>query len=257
MGYKIDEKIFRDQSWEIEKFLISGILRHPELYDDLDSLIITSSDFNTRIHQDSWIYFGEILHKTGKISYEILGMKLMELKLNYGMDLTPLEYLKALSLMSVNKDSINVFAAKLKTLSGRKTVVSTSLEVANEALDFKRDLTLSELVNESDSKFFSQINLFNTSKDNNPIDVFDGLEEKVENASNDQKTNEIVCPFDRMNKLYGSFIPGELYFWCARPKASKSTFLMNLAYQCSVSFDDKVKALYIDTELQTEKVQYR
>ena len=255
--YKVEDKVFRDASFEFEKFLISGILRYPDLYDDLDNLIITSSDFNTRIHQDSWIYFGEILHKTGKISYEILGMKLMELKLNYGMDLTPLEYLKALYHISVNKESINTFAAKLKTLSGRKNIIITSLDVANSMLDFKSDLSHSELVNEADSKFFGQINLFDTSKDNHPIDVFDGLEEKVENASNDQKTNEIVCPFERMNKLYGSFIPGELYFWCARPKASKSTFLMNLAYQCSVTLDDKVKALYIDTELQTEKVQYR
>jgi replicative DNA helicase len=257
MSYKIDEKTFRDQSWEIEKFLISGILRYPDLYDDLDSLIINSSDFNTRIHQDSWIYFGEILHKTGKISYEILGMKLMELKLNYGMDLTPLEYLKALSLMSVNKDSVNVFASKLKTLSGRKIVVSTSLEVANEALDFKRDLTLSELVNESDSKFFNQVNLFAGGKVDQPLDLFKDLEVIIEEKGNEPKDDGIICPYEKLRKLYGDFTPGDLYFFVARAKTGKTSWLMNLAIRMAFSLDQNVKILIIDTELESYRLQYR
>jgi replicative DNA helicase len=254
--YKVEEKIFRDQSFEYEKMLVSGVLRYPDLYDDLDSLIITSSDFNTRIHQDSWIYFGEILHKIGKISYEILGMKLMELKLNYGMDLTPLEYLKALSLMSVNKDSVNVFAAKLKALSGRKNIIATSLDVANSMLDFKDDLTYEQLINTADSKFNAKINLFENPGASEPIDLYEGLKEEIESDSVEGEEG-LICPYPIFRKKYGDFYPGELYVWASRMKSGKSLLLMDIADQCCNSIDQNVVGLYLDTELTTKQVRRR
>jgi replicative DNA helicase len=254
--YKISDKTFVEQGFEWEKFLLAGILNYPNLYEDLDNLIITSSDFNSRIHQDIWVYFGEVLKKNGKVDYKILGLKMMELKLSYGMELTPLDYLEAISHIKVEEESVKHYAAKLKTLSIRKQVIETHIGIANDMLDFKNDLTHEEIVNLVDIKANSQTNLF-AQGINEPIDVYKGLREEIEEQGNSEKEYGITCHFPILRAQYGDFYPGDLYVWASRQKQGKSTLIMEMLDACCNNLSQNVIGLYIDTELSTKRFRWR
>ena len=145
--------------------------------------------------------------------------------------------------MGCDEKAVFSHAKELKKLSGRKEIAQAGLDVTNSMLEASSDLSYSEIVNIADSKFNNKINSFEVGGLKQPVDIFSDLEAEIENSSDDLKTNEILCPYKRMQKLYGDFIPGELYVWAARPKASKSTFLMNLALQCSTNLDQNVQLL--------------
>ena len=244
---------------EIEKAIFAGLLKYPELYFDL-SLIIKPDDFTAnKLHSIAWAIFGDLLNKNEKVDYHLLALKIGELKINFNLgDLSVSEYLESLFyISSISPETVKSFVAELKKLNGRKMLAQAGVDVVNSMIDLKEDISYSEIVGLADTTFNTKINLFEQGGINQPMDVFENLQAEVENASNDFNNNEVSCPFPRMEKLYGSFIPGELYFWCARPKSNKSTFLMNLAYQCSTNINDKVKTLYIDTEISTDKFKYR
>lgn len=246
--YKINEKTFVEVGFEWEKFLLAGILNYPNLYEDLNNLIITSADFNSRIHQDIWAYFGEVLKKNGKVDYKILGLKMMELKLSYGMELTPLDYVEAISHIKVEEESVRRYAAKLKTLSVRKSIIGASLNVANNMLDFKNDLTYEEIVNTADTTFNAKVNLFDQGVSDEPIDIYSTLQEYVESRGNQEKEYGITCPYPILRAKFGDFYPGDLYIFASRMKSGKSTMIMNLLDRCCCNnLDQNVQGLYLDT----------
>lgn len=246
-------------SIECEKLVIAGILKYPEIYFDL-CLILKPEDFGaSRINSVIWSIYGDLLSKNDKIDYRLTAIKLEELKINFNLgDVTILDYCEALFYLSgVNKENIQQFAYELKKNNGKKILAQAGLEVANKMLDIKDDLTYPEIVSVADSIFNTKINIFENGGIEQPIDIFENLENEIESIGNDQVDNSVFCPFPRLKKLYGDFTPGDLYFWIARPKQGKSTFLMNTAFQCSVSLDNPTKVLYLDTEMETYRVKYR
>lgn len=241
---------------EIERYIISGILRTPELYFDLEP-VIKSDDFSERIHQNVWSIFGDLIRNNKTLDYQTVAFKIQELKISYNLSLSVDNYLESVWNMNISPDGATLHAKELKKLVGRREIALAALDVANKMIEAKSNLTYSEIVTLADTTFNSKINMFEVGGSAEPVDVFAGLEAEIENASNEKSSNEIICPFPRMKKLYGDFISGEAYFFCARPKSSKSTFLMNLALQCSTNIEENVQVLYLDTELSTDKVKLR
>lgn len=241
---------------ELERNVLSGIFRFPETFFDLES-IVKPEDFNEKVHQIVWSIFGDLLRKNDKVDFRLVAYKIEELKISLNLDLSISDYFEAIYFMGCDEKAIFSHAKELKKLSGRKEIAQAGIDVTNSMLEAKSDLSYSEIVNLADSTFNNKINAFEIGGIQQPIDVFADLEAEIENASTDGKNNEIICPFPRMQKMYGDFIDGEMYFWCARPKSSKSTFLMNLALQCSTNISQTVQTLYLDTELNTDKVKYR
>lgn len=251
---KIDESKF--VNLELERNVLSGIFRSPEIFFDLET-IIKSEDFNEKIHQVVWSIFGELLKKNEKVDYRLCAYKINELGVNFHLDLSISDYFEAIYFMGVQSEMTMQYAKELKKLSGKKEIAKAGADVVNKMLEINSDASYSEIVKIADSTFNGKINNFEIGGIQQPIDVFANLEAEIENESTDGKNNEIICPYPRMQKMFGDFIPGEMYFWCARPKSSKSTFLMNLGLQCSTDISDTVQTLYLDTELNTDKVKYR
>ncbi len=243
---------------ELERYVIAGILKYPDSYYELCT-IIKAQDFTQKIHQTVWTIFGAILEKYPKVDYRLIALKVEELNINFGLEVGVADYLEAtFYIANLPKDMIPSYAADLKKASGRKTIAEAALDVCEKMQECGNDLSYSDIMNLADTTFHDKINVFEQGgTGNEPIDIYEGLEEFIEEGGNDQPQYGVFCPHPLLQKYYGDFYPGDLYFWVSRAKSGKSLWLMNLLHVCCNSLDQKVKGLMVDTELETYRIRWR
>lgn len=92
-----------------------------------------------------------------------------------------------------------------------------------------------------------------------PVDIYDGLDEFVENLSEQINTGGILTPFKTWNRWWGGLTEGDLTVIAAPPKTGKSTILNYIADSafCKYNSDKEIKVLILDTELETHRVRTR
>jgi len=172
------------------------------------------------------------------------------------MELTIGEYLETISLIKIHEDSLVEYAKRLKSLSVRRQIEATALEVAKK-MQQCGDQKYSEIVGLADATFYQGVKLFEE-EERKPIDVFENLEDEIEEMGNNQLPDGIICPFPTLRDYYGNFLAGHVYVIAARLKDGKSTACQNIAYLCScLNNEQAVKVLYLDTELTTNHFKTR
>ena len=83
-------------------------------------------------------------------------------------------------------------------------------------------------------------------------DIESLVEERGENPCEE---SGFATPYPEFNRMYGGLRPGNLYAVVARPGQGKSTFIMDICRK--IAEGGKVKALLLDTEMDTEDVKFR
>jgi len=240
---------------EIEKFLISGILKYKDKYDEI-SPFIDGDDFDLPIHRVVYGFIQEASSKGEEYDYKLIAFKIEQAKFRYEMELSVGEYIETISLINVHEDSLVEYAKKLKSLAVRRQIEATALEVARKMRDCG-DQKYSEIVNLADSTFYGGVEIFEDGE-RKAIDVFENLEEEIEEMGNNQLPDGVICPYRTLQEYYGNFLPGHVYVVAARLKCGKSSLLQNMAYLASCQNDKQsVKIFYLDTELTTEHFKTR
>ena len=95
--------------------------------------------------------------------------------------------------------------------------------------------------------------------DEEPIDIYDGMQDYLEELAvqAQEEANFIIeNPLPTANRWWGEFSAGDLIVFLAGPKVGKSTTLSNIADKV-IKNNSNVKVLYLDTELETERVRRR
>jgi len=246
---------------EIERLFISSILNYPDAYYSFSD-IVNKNDFGKKIHQTCWIVISDILNKGEKLDYRLVALRLTELKIDFKNELphnlTIADYLEGISFIKINKDLIEQYAVELKKLSGKKFLAEAALETYTALTEAKNDLSYSEIVQLADKTFNDKVNIFeNNLEEDEPVDLYSGLESLIEEQGEKQEDAGIFCPFKILQKKFGDFYEGDLYIWASRAKSGKSLYLMNMLHSCCNNLGQNVKGLYIDTELETIRVQWR
>jgi len=246
---------------EIERLLLSGFLNFPDTFHDF-SLIVSSEDFTKKINQTVFMVIKEILTKSDKLDYRLVILKVNELKINFSQelskDLTASDYIESIVQIKIKKENVEQYAHELKKLSGRHFLAEAARDAYKSMLEIDSSASYSEIVEKFDTTINSKINLFESGGvSNQPIDLFRGLEEEMEQQGNEQKNNGIICPQKILRSKFGDFYPGDVYVWASRQKSGKSQYLMNLLHNCCNDLNQNVKGLYIDTEMTPQEVRWR
>ena len=155
MAIKLDVSKFSNP--ELERNVLSGIFRNPEVFFDLET-IIKPEDFNEKVHQIVWSIFGDLLRKNEKVDFRLVAYKIEELKININIEIGTTDYFEAIYFMGCDEKAVFSHAKELKKLSGRKEIAQAGLDVTNSMLEASSDLSYSEIVNIDDSKFNNKIN---------------------------------------------------------------------------------------------------
>jgi len=244
-------------SLDLEKYIISGILNYPDVYFEI-SPFISEVDFSKKLHSVIWTGIKIASESQDKFDYRMLAFKIQELKIGFEEEnnLSLLDYLEAIEGIKISSKATVFYAKKLKCLTVKREIIESAKNVARKLVS-SGDLEYTEIIELAESTFYNQINLYENGA-NEPIDVFEDIERMIEEKGDDPKEQGIKCPYDCLRAAYGNFTAGDLFFFVARSKSGKSTLLMNMLYKvCCLNETQNVKGLYLDTELETERFQYR
>ncbi|KJE28265.1 hypothetical protein LG52_5 [Geobacillus kaustophilus] len=167
-------------------------------------------------------------------------------------ELGGVDYIEALKTTPVANNT-KLFVEHIIQASARREVYETALKVADEAIKAK-DKDLSEYLMGVESKFRDITLEYQVSQEVVPIG--EGVAERLkQRLLNPQEVIGLKTGWRKFDKLTQGLKAGELTIVGARSKTGKSVTLLNWSRKISV--EDKVPALYIDTEMFTEEQQDR
>jgi replicative DNA helicase len=239
---------------QLEQYLLSGILQHPNTFPDIDGFI-TETDFKNKLHQTIWNVIKRTLRAGEQIDKVIIAQKIDNLALSFEDKISSVgDYLEGLTLINTKEESVKLTANELKTVSIRRNIAHTGEEIA-EAMYQHTDLDADQVVALSNKIYTKVVNTFKPK--NEPVDLFRGAEEYIRSLEDDTPSDEIVCPYKTYQSFFGGYFPGDLTLFASAPKSGKSTLLANMMKKICEYKEENIKGLIIDTELETYRVQRR
>lgn len=239
-------------SLELEKQFLSGTILNPS------SRAETTNVQPSDLSQTNRVVLAAIdacLASDTPFSVFLLADRLTSLGIKIADSLEPGLYLRSLEGLAVGDKAVIGIAKQLKTVSIRRKLHETGQRIVR-AMEHAETKKATELVAEATEIFNGQVNILSGGFADEPQDLFGGMEAYIEGIGGDPAEIGARPPYPIYHRLWGTFSPGDMSVYCARPKGSKSTFLMNTAEQC-VEQDPDVMCLMLDTELETARVQRR
>lgn len=242
------------QSLELENYLLSGILSHPNSFAEIDGLI-TEADFVSPLHQTIFGVIRQTLHDQEPLDKILIAEKIERYSLSFDDKISSvLDYLNSITLNQIKASAIKSTAKELKSFSLRRYIADVSLQNYNQMVR-TTESNPDKIVAESDHIYGKIINAF--VPENEPVDLFEGTESYIKSLDNDTPNEEIICPYPIYQTFFGGYFPGDLVIFASPPKSGKSTLLLDMLVKMCQNKDDNVSGLIIDTELETYRVQRR
>lgn len=239
-------------SLEIEQYCISGIIKYPEIFSDIDGFII-DDDFYQNTHKNIYSIIKQNLIKNKKINNVLIAQELIHLKIK--SELPILDYLDSLSYKQITKDAA---IENFKELS-KLRVCRELFQNSNKEQEFilkNKNLKLEEIIAGVDGIHNEKINTLEILSE--PLDLYAGIPELIEETGNNPKEEiGLVTPYKCFNSMFGGIRFGAGVYSCtSRPKIGKSSWLLNMAEGC-VRLNTGCKVLYLDTEMSLMVNQFR
>ena len=135
----------------------------------------------------------------------------------------------------------------------RREIESTGKKLRQEA-ETNGNKDIDEIIADCDAIYNNKISGY--VETDQPEKITDGLLDLVEEAGNNpEDENGLQSPYEEFNRLYGGFKCGHIYAICSRPGEGKTTWLADVCFKTAKY--NKVKALYLDTEMTTKEIRFR
>lgn len=167
-------------------------------------------------------------------------------------ELGGIDYIEALKNNPVASNT-KLFVEHIIQASARREVYETALKIADEAVKMK-DTPLDEYLMGVESRFRNITLDYQISQE--VVAIGEGVAERLkQRLLNPREVIGLSTGWKKFDKLTQGLKGGELTVVGARSKTGKSVTLLNWTRKISV--EDKVPALYIDTEMFTEEQQDR
>ena len=239
-------------SKDLERSCISCCLQFPKQVTDILPFI-KPTDFYINVNGAIFSTIANFIAEGKAVDPVLITGRLNSLGITNIHDVAIGDYILAISRSDrVVKDS---FVDRFKEL--KKYSVLRSIQIMTKDIDSivnsNLDKGVSEIVGMVETRFGKSVSVFEPEK--NPVNIFDMISDFIEERGNNPQDVGVKAPYKLFRKLYGDFIEGGLYVFCAPPKCGKSTFLMDICEK--VTRDENAIALYLDTELTSEEVMLR
>lgn len=205
---------------DLEKYVIAGVLKNPDLFFDL-SVFISENDFSKSINKYCWSTFKQIVNNKELLDFRLVAFKIGQAQVKFDDDMSIMDYLESISFISLRDEAVIKYAKELKILTVRRNIAEAGNNVT-QAMREGNGLNYTELVNRADQIFYDKVNVFENGADS-PKPLFANLQEFIEEIGNEPKDySGVINPFPIQRDLFGDFTKGDLYFYIARAKAGKA-----------------------------------
>lgn len=237
---------------QVERHVLSGLLRHPDVISEIDSFI-SAGDFYHDVHQTIFCIVRESVLANEKIDNVLVSNKILNLGIASKDDIDIHEYITSLSYTPITKPAVIEASKELVKVRVRRELHDTAERIKSLTKSCSNE-NLDEIISKCDSIYGEKISTY--SFDDNPENVFDELEFKIEDRGNNPKDDTgLSTGYSEFNRLYGGLRDGNVYAIVSRPAQGKTTFINDLCLGAAIK--NKVPVLVLDTEMTTEEIQFR
>jgi replicative DNA helicase len=241
-------------SLEVEKNCVAGILRFPNIITDLPSEI-TPEDFSLEVHKVIFSVIRNISLNGQRPDTVLVADHIRNLGYMVKDDFNIYEYVEALSIIQISEKAVFSYFQELKKYSICRNIDETAL-VMREALRHNLTRPAPDIIHAIDKIYNKQLDLYSR-RDEEVVDIYSRMETLLlERASNPVEEMGIATPFPVFNRYFGGLRPGNVYVWASRPGEGKSTLLNYISNQIALK-NNKIKVLYLDTEMETNDIILR
>ena len=237
---------------QVERHVLSGLLRHPDVISEIDSFI-SAGDFYHDVHQTIFCVIRESVLSNEKVDNVLVATKILNLGISAKDDIDIHEYIKTLAYTPINREAVVEACKQLVKFRIRREINETALRIRDHTETCSSE-DLEEIISTCDSIYSEKVSSY--SFDDNPENVFDDLEFKVEErGENPQEDTGLATTYNEFNRLFGGLRDGNVYAIVSRPAQGKTTFINDLCLGTAIK--NNVPVLVLDTEMTTEEIQFR
>jgi len=237
---------------QVERHVLSGLLRHPDVISEIDSFI-GAGDFYHDVHQTIFCVIRDAVLANEKVDKVLIANKITNLGIASKDDIEIFEYINSLCYTPINRDAVLEACKELVKVRVRRELNETAEQIKSHTKSSSNE-TLEEIISKCDSIYSEKVSSYTF--EDNPENVFDDLEFKVEDRGNNpQEDTGLATTYSEFNRLFGGLRDGNVYAIVSRPAQGKTTFINDLCLGAAIKND--VPVLVLDTEMTTEEIQFR
>lgn len=242
-------------SLQVEKYVLSGLIRFPASFADIESFI-SDGDFMNEVHYTIFCVFKETFNKGEQIDKILISQKCQNLGITFkDQSIDIFNYVNSICLIPTSQPGLIEGAKELLKLRIRREIEQTGDEIKKFA-NSCAEKPIEEIITESDKIYNNKICAY-AAENNKPEDITSNVIEIIEERGNNPiQDTGLITPYKNFNRLYGGIRPGNIYAWVSRPKHGKSTILNDLAIKVT-TMNKGCRALVLDTEMSTIDMKFR
>lgn len=234
-------------SYECEQQLLAGLIKFPEAYFEIAPYICEDDFFSdsSLVNKTVFCVLRQSVSGNEKIDEIILAERVQSLGIEFEDNLNIFDYIKALSMRKVSKDSLTDTSKELKKLTVKRGLCRASSEIITKVKSLPNTANYDEIIEAADEIYNEQINLYQEGADL-PSNIFEDMEEVVElRGNNPIEEFGFMGPHKSINDLYGSLLrPGNISTIVARSGVGKTQFCMDFCTKTSAEYS--VPILHLD-----------
>lgn len=241
-------------SLQVERHVLSGLLKHQDLFADID-VFLTENDFFNDVHSTIYSVFKNIKHKGENVDKVLLAEKIKNLGISFKDEINIFDYIDNLSFSQITEQATMEACKELIKLRVRREISQTA-DKLKEYVVKNSDDSLDQIIGNIDQIYNKKISSYD--ENDVPINIFAEVEDLVEEIGNAPREDSgLITPYSEFNRMYGGLKNGNIYAIASRPGQGKSTWLNDICFKTAINPKNKTKTLILDTEMQTVDIQLR
>jgi replicative DNA helicase len=247
-------------SYECEQQLIAGLIKHPEIYPEIATLIDEDDFFSesSLVNKTIFCVLRQALSTGDQIDEVIISDRVKSLGISFEDNLNIFDYVKALSMRKASPSSLIETCKELKKLTIKRGFCKVAEEINEEMIKMPQTASYDEIVSSVDEIYNKKVDLYQEGSAL-PENIFEDMEEVVEiRGNNPVEEFGFLGPHESINNLYGSLLrPGNISVIVARSGVGKTQFCMDFCTKTSARYNN-VPVLHFDNgEMSKEEIMNR
>ena len=244
-------------SLQIEKHVLGGLLKNPELLADIEPFV-SDKDFYNNAHVSIFKIIKNSILSQQNVDSVLVAQKIKDcgaensFKESFGNEVSVFDYIDNLSYVQISKKGVVEAARKLVDLRIKRELIDSTTELQKI---IKSGESATEIIGKCDVAWNGQITSYST-LDDKPTELFEDLFQEISDTK-EVESSGFLTPYSEFNRLYGGFRPGNVYCFAARPGQGKTTFLNNIVFRTALKQGKSVPILFIDTEMDKRDIRKR
>ena len=164
-------------SYELEQHVLSGLIKIPEVYSEVAS-VLSSEDFyaeTSHVHQTIFKVLKMSLDNGDSVDEIVVAQRILDLNISFEDNLDITTYIQKLGMRKINKVGFISAVKDLKKFTVRRQVFESASKVAKRMKSISNSSTFDEIIEEADTLYNNQIDAYSMDR-TSPENIYDDME---------------------------------------------------------------------------------